>query len=272
MFEYFFDEFFEADLWGKELGDYLDEIYRKRSRFIIIFVSKEYKGKKWTDHERRSALSAAIESDIEKVLPIKVDDTELKGLRNSTSYIRASDKTPSQIANLLLQKLKSIDQPLHSIVPKNNFSVSLWRLVDEKHIDDAFSGLSAKHFGGRWNTRGQSIVYASSSLALASLELLIHTYKDCLSKFVAIEALFPRRLQIHSITIDSLPNDWEKNFSLTQKIGDEWVNSRNTCVLSVPSVVLPRERNYLINPNHFDFDKIVIVSKEYVNLDERFIR
>jgi len=268
----FFDEFFEAELWGKDLGDYLDEVYRRRSRFIVIFVSKEYKEKKWTDHERKSALSAAIESDIEKVLPIRIDDTELKGLRGSTAYLRASEKTPNQIADLLLKKLESFAPPVYSGVIANDFSITIWRLVKEKHIDDAFSGLSAKYYGGRWNSRGESIVYASSSLSLASLELMIHTYKEKLAKFVAIEARFPARLPIHSIDITSLPERWEDNFAETKKIGDEWLDSKKACILSVPSVVLPRERNFLINPKHPDFDKIVVVSKEYVNLDERFIR
>jgi len=82
-FSVFYDGFYPEQLWGKNLADYFDDVFRKRGgKHCVIFVSKEYKESSWTDHERRSAQARALyEKGGEYLLPIKVDDTELDGMR-----------------------------------------------------------------------------------------------------------------------------------------------------------------------------------------------
>jgi RES domain-containing protein len=277
----FYDEFFEAELWGKDLGDYLDTVYRKESRYIIIFVSKEYSEKKWTNHERKSALAAAIESDSEKVLPIRCDETELEGLRSSVAYLNASNKTSDQISELVYKKTLSL---LNSENANNSTSkmplslstskmpLSLWRIVTEKFIDDAFSGNAASQAGGRWNSRGTKVVYASSSLSLATIEILINLPNGFIpNRYVAIEAKVPPALSIESVRRSELPSNWMDIIipEETRKIGDAWIACSEACILSVPSALISQERSYLINPSHRDFSKIAVVSKEYINFDHR---
>jgi RES domain-containing protein len=115
-------------------------------------------------------------------------------------------------------------------------------------------------------------VYAASSLALASLELLTHIGNlPYPGRYVAIEAKFPPTLHIQSLRKSELPSNWRdvSNIDETQKIGDAWITCDESCILSVPSAIIPQERNYLINPSHSDFSKIAVVSKEYIDIDER---
>jgi hypothetical protein len=84
----FYDEFFPEFLWGKNLYVTFDEIFRKRARYCVIFVSKEYQNRVWTNHEIRSAQARALnEKGGEYILPIKVDDTELDGLLPTIGYL-----------------------------------------------------------------------------------------------------------------------------------------------------------------------------------------
>ncbi len=102
----FYDNFYPEHLWGKNLTAFLDEIYRKRAKFCVIFVSEEYRTRKWTNHELRSAQAKALEQKGEEyILPVRVDATDLDGLPTNVGYVDVSlgiDK----IAQLLLKKLR----------------------------------------------------------------------------------------------------------------------------------------------------------------------
>jgi|HubBroStandDraft_6_1064221.scaffolds.fasta_scaffold12759_3 hypothetical protein len=103
--EVFYDNFYPEHLWGKNLTAFLDEIYRKRSKFCVVFVSREYRDRKWTSHELRSAQARALEAKGEEyILPIKVDDTELDGLPPTVGYVAVSAGM-DQIAKMLVSKL-----------------------------------------------------------------------------------------------------------------------------------------------------------------------
>jgi hypothetical protein len=106
-FSVFYDDFYPENLWGKDLVVTFDEIYRKRSRFCVIFISKEYNDQEWTIHERRSAQARALqEKGKEYILPIKVEDVELEGMPPTIGYL-SLNKGIDQIANLLIKKLKA---------------------------------------------------------------------------------------------------------------------------------------------------------------------
>ena len=106
-FSVFYDGFYGADLWGKNLVEFFDEIYRKRSRLCVMFVSKQYEEKAWTNHERRSAQARAIEEKgSEYILPIRVDGTELPGMLPTIGYVSLSEHGIDEIAQMLIEKLK----------------------------------------------------------------------------------------------------------------------------------------------------------------------
>jgi hypothetical protein len=102
----FYDDFYPEHLWGKNLTAFLDEIYRKRAKFCVVFVSTEYKERKWTNHELRSAQARALEQKgDEYILPVKVDDTELDGLPPNVAYVGITLGI-EKIAELLIKKLQ----------------------------------------------------------------------------------------------------------------------------------------------------------------------
>jgi hypothetical protein len=87
-FSVFYDDFFPEQLWGKNLVIFFDEIFRKKARYCVIFVSQEYLKGKWTVHEARSAQARALEEKgNEYILPVQVDGTELEGLLPTIGYV-----------------------------------------------------------------------------------------------------------------------------------------------------------------------------------------
>jgi TIR domain len=104
-FAVFYDDFYPEQLWGKNLGIFFDEIFRKRTRYCVIFVSTEYEARKWTIHEARSAQARAVEEKgAEYILPIRVDGTELTGLLPTIGYVPITAGM-DKIADMLIEKL-----------------------------------------------------------------------------------------------------------------------------------------------------------------------
>ena len=100
----FYDAFQESHLWGKDLSIYLHDVYSKKSKFCIMFISKEYVEKFWPSHEREAALQKQVEVKGGYILPVRFDDTEIPGLPSSISYLDARDKSPKEIADIFLEK------------------------------------------------------------------------------------------------------------------------------------------------------------------------
>lgn len=103
----FYDDFFKVDLWGKDLYTYLSEVYRNRSTYTVIFASEFYAKKAWTNHERQSAQSRAVESVREYILPARFDDTEIPGILSSTGYIDLRSMKPEECAKLIIEKVRA---------------------------------------------------------------------------------------------------------------------------------------------------------------------
>lgn len=102
----FYDKFEEADLWGRNLADHLGDVYEKRSKFIVIFASKHYAAKQWTNHERKHAQARAIAEQRVVILPAKFDDTEVTGLPNTVGYLDLRKIGPESLVERILQKLE----------------------------------------------------------------------------------------------------------------------------------------------------------------------
>jgi hypothetical protein len=103
----FYDYFYAEHLWGKNLTAFLDEIYSKKARFCVVFISKEYRDRKWTIHELRSAQAKALEQKgDEYILPVRVDDTQLDGLPSNVGYVDIAIGV-DRIAEMLIAKLNA---------------------------------------------------------------------------------------------------------------------------------------------------------------------
>jgi hypothetical protein len=88
---YFYDDDHQHDMWGQDLTVYFDLVFRKKSRFTVMFISEQYAKKPWARHERRSALSHMLASAETVVLPVCFDDTELDGLQPTIHYLHVDD-------------------------------------------------------------------------------------------------------------------------------------------------------------------------------------
>lgn len=147
-----------------------------------------------------------------------------------------------------------------------------WRIVKKIHASSAFDGEGAWRFGGRWNSPGTRVVYCSANLSLAALENLVHLNPPVAFKSVAIELEFDDRL-IETIGAKSLPPDWteEPPAGSTMRLGDQWVREGRSAVLKLPSAIIPTESNYLLNPAHRDFQKIIIRKPVAFSFDPRLL-
>lgn len=104
----FYDRYETATLWGKNLYDYLDEVYRNRATLCVIFLSKAYKERLWTNHERRSAQARAFRERREYILPVRLDGTEIPGIPETIAYVDGTVTSPSKISGLLIDKLQDL--------------------------------------------------------------------------------------------------------------------------------------------------------------------
>ncbi len=132
--------------------------------------------------------------------------------------------------------------------------------------------LVASGKAARWNSVGSFVIYTAASRALACLENIVHRSgrgNNIDFKTIVIEV--PKRVEMMTLQVEDLPLDWTDatNYTFTQAIGDSWVKDNKTAILKVPSAIIPNEYNYLLNPQHSDFQKIKITNIENFEFDSR---
>jgi len=117
------------------------------------------------------------------------------------------------------------------------------------------------------------VVYTAANQSLAMLEMLVQD-QPLRARYVMIEARIPSGVTIDRVSIDDLPSDWREigTRQKLQAIGVEWAGKRNAAVLAVPSAIVPRESDYLLNPLHPAFKRIHISKPSTVEMDLRLIK
>ena len=153
--------------------------------------------------------------------------------------------------------------------------VQAWRLVKASRAATAFDGEGAYRFGGRWNSRGVRAVYASGTLALALLEILVHIDPAArVPELVAIPIRLPTSMVGHApyTPTDRLKDGFAHPIGATRRAGDDWIRAAQNPVLQVPSAIIPVEHNYMLNPEHPDFQKLKIGPAEPFPFDLRLLQ
>lgn len=120
----FYDLFEEADLWGKDLYAHLSEIYRKRARFTVMFISEAYGRKLWTNHERRAAQAKAFQEAQEYILPARFDDTDIPGVLPTVGYVPLEKRSPDDLASLVARKLVSAGVSVPTELVRRDFATT----------------------------------------------------------------------------------------------------------------------------------------------------
>jgi len=134
-----------------------------------------------------------------------------------------------------------------------------WRLTKTKYLATAWDGEAARRDGGRWNSVGTAVVYTSATLSLSLVETLVHITSAVLPAYTAVRIDFDDSL-VTTLEAKDLPRDWRSDPApaSTRAIGDAWVLAANRAAFRVPSVVVPIEFNYMFNPKHPDFARVLI--------------
>jgi RES domain-containing protein len=161
------------------------------------------------------------------------------------------------------------------MLPTIPASLSAWRISERTYAPRsaaAFDGEGSRRYGGRWSPAGRRAAYASSSLALASLEYLVNLDPvDAPPDLVSIRVEIPEAILIETIETATLPPNWRRNPYPRElhSIGERWLLAESSVCLRVPSAVIPEEFNLLINPLHRDFDALHFLEPVVFNFDPR---
>lgn len=144
-----------------------------------------------------------------------------------------------------------------------------WRIADGRF--EVFSAVGASLVGGRWNSPGLAVIYASRTFSGAMLECLAHAGIGRVPRtHVAVEIAIAGAVAVESHDEHSLPAGWDHgDLVVARAFGDAWVRERRSAVLVVPSVVARREGNVVLNPAHPDFKRIKAGTPEPVLWDAR---
>jgi len=111
----FYDEYVQADLWGKDLYTHLSKVYKDESKYCLMLISKHYAKKQWTNHERRAAQARAFAESSEYILPLRLDDSEIEGVLDTTGYLDIRQFPVEKIVESLVIKVREYNKA-HGIV------------------------------------------------------------------------------------------------------------------------------------------------------------
>src|SRR5215469_4066934 len=149
-----------------------------------------------------------------------------------------------------------------------------WRICRRRYAAEAATGEGASLVGGRWNSHGVRVVYASTSLALAAVETFVNLEPNLQpADLVSIEGEIPEELEIRRLDTKRLPAHWyETSDETLRRFGDDWIRGGETVALLVPSAAIRDEWNVLLNPAHQAFPRIKFQGLRAFQFDARMFR
>lgn len=147
----------------------------------------------------------------------------------------------------------------------------VWRLCTDHREPWAFTGEGSARRAGRWNPLGVRVVYCAESRSLAAMEVLVNVDEPA-RLFLANWVMVPAVISADCVEKPArVPETWRQtpHSAETQAFGAAWARERRSVALRLPSVVVPGEFNYLVNPLHADFERVKIGKPERFTFDPR---
>jgi RES domain-containing protein len=146
-----------------------------------------------------------------------------------------------------------------------------FRLCKTINAPSIWTGIGARDYGGRWNSKGVAVVYTAESGSLAALEQLVHQIKPRVLKGFVLAQIEFDDSQVQRVAASALPADWDAAIAPTalRRVGDDWVAARTTPVLAIPSALIPGEWNYLFNPSNVEFAAMAKTLPRSFTYDDR---
>lgn len=147
----------------------------------------------------------------------------------------------------------------------------IYRITNEHYRND-LSGNGAAIYGSRWNSVGKRLFCTSQFVSLCILESMVHIKQNYLpdSQYL-LEIEIDTTNDVQEILLKKLKHNWREDNQYTQWIGDQFIKNNESLMLKVPSAVVSREHNFLLNPLHQNFKQVKIISAELLNLDKRLL-
>ncbi len=158
----FYDRYQESDLWGKDLYTHLVDVYMTQAQYTLMFLSKHYLAKVWTNHERKAAQARAFEAAGEYILPARFDDTAIPGILPTTAFIDLRRRSPLEVALLVCEKLGRIqpEKKLNAIPSPKSPALSGDASFDYSNHDGHFRiGDGLLEFETKWSSAGGNSVH-----------------------------------------------------------------------------------------------------------------
>ena len=153
--------------------------------------------------------------------------------------------------------------------------MELYRITQESYSND-LSGNGSRIFGGRWNSEGRYALYTSASRSLALLETLAHIPAKLFrnKKYILVTVFLPDKTSLKFIEEKDLQNNWDALDiqHVTQKIGDNFLEEQKGLLFRVPSVLMPEEFNYVINPLHPSMKQVKVIHQREMRFNDRLIK
>jgi RES domain-containing protein len=154
-------------------------------------------------------------------------------------------------------------------------TVTVYRLTKLRYQNQIFSGLGGLYADGRWTFRGHPVIYTSASISLALLEYTLnYRRRGWVPASVLGRAVIPDKMRIEVVTPAHLPRNWSAADSppKLREIAQRWLDAGAAAILKVPSAVVVEEWNYVLNPQHPDFKKLIFQKPKRFQLDRRLAR
>ena len=152
--------------------------------------------------------------------------------------------------------------------------MKVYRITRKRYEKHVLNGEGGRKVASRWNYKGDPITYTSATRALSLLEMLVHMDMEDMRKMdlVICEITIPETVKVQTIPAKSLPEGWQKTpFSQgPQAYWHAFIQKKKAAVLRVPSIIIPQEWNYLIDPMHEQAGKIKVNSCSALSIDSRF--
>lgn len=132
---------------------------------------------------------------------------------------------------------------------------TIYRIVHRNYADDPYSGEGGLHAASRWSWRGRRVSYAADTLALATLETLARAGSlERLSEMMYAPADLDEAA-VKTLSRETLPPGWDRRppGDASREVGDQWLKAASSVALRVPSVMIPKGTNFVLNPAHANF-------------------
>lgn len=101
----FYDNNYTSQLATPSLDVLLQDIYRNRSKLVVLFLSGDYQRKDWCGVEFRAIKEIIMDRDLhDRVMLFRVDHGHVDGIFKTDGYIDCANRTAHEIASLIMER------------------------------------------------------------------------------------------------------------------------------------------------------------------------